>query len=69
MLSITESIEPEIEIHSDNFPHHMWLIYGGQCYDAEAPTGVDTWRELPLFQRAEDAGDITISDAPIPTEN
>lgn len=30
---------------------HFWIEYNGKHYDAEVPTGVDTFRELPIFAR------------------
>jgi hypothetical protein len=30
---------------------HVWIKYQGKFYDAEAPNGVDDWRELPYIQR------------------
>lgn len=32
-------------------PFHVWVFDGSQHYDAEAPDGVATWRDLPFFQR------------------
>lgn len=35
---------------------HYWIKYNGRHYDAEVPTGVDHWRDLPIFIRIpEDA--------------
>ena len=45
----TESfLEPE-----DHFtlPGHVWTYTDGRHYDAEAPDGVEDWRNLPIFQR------------------
>lgn len=33
---------------------HFWIEYNGRHYDAEAPSGVGSFRELPFFQRADD---------------
>ena len=30
---------------------HVWIKYKGKYYDAEAPNGVDDWRELPYIQK------------------
>lgn len=30
---------------------HCWVECDGRAYDAEAPAGVDDWRELPFSQR------------------
>jgi hypothetical protein len=30
---------------------HVWVKYQGKFYDAEAPNGVDDWRELPYIQK------------------
>jgi hypothetical protein len=46
------------ELTSDNFvedrllPDHVWVYYKGRHYDAECPEGVDSWKDLPLFQNA-----------------
>lgn len=32
-------------------PHHVWIFDGQYHYDAEAPDGVPTWRDLPFFER------------------
>lgn len=56
----TPVIESEIDIHTDNYPHHEWVFAKGRHYDAEVPTGVGDWRDLPFFNRVEDAGHITI---------
>lgn len=35
---------------------HFWVRYKGRHYDAEVPTGVDDWRNFPIFNRVpEDA--------------
>lgn len=31
-------------------PVHYWVCIEGKHYDAEAPEGVDEWRELPIFK-------------------
>jgi hypothetical protein len=56
----TPVIESEIDIHTDDYPHHEWVFAKGWHYDAEVPTGVADWRDLPFFNRVEDAGHITI---------
>lgn len=33
------------------FPGHCWIVCNGKCYDAESPTGVSRWRQLPIFAR------------------
>lgn len=30
---------------------HVWLWLRGRHYDAEAPEGVEDWRDLPFFKR------------------
>jgi len=30
---------------------HVWVKYKGKFYDAEAPNGVDDWRELPYIKK------------------
>jgi hypothetical protein len=47
---------PAWEIYEDStdgvaLPGHVWIAHGGRSYDAEAPDGVDDWRDLPLFRR------------------
>ena len=47
---------PTWEIYEDStdgvaLPGHVWAVHGGRNYDAEAPDGVDDWRDLPLFRR------------------
>jgi len=47
---------PAWEIYEDStdgvaLPGHVWISHGGRSYDAEAPDGVDDWRDLPLFRR------------------
>lgn len=47
---------PSWEIYEDStdgvaLPGHVWVVYGDRNYDAEAPDGVDDWRDLPLFRR------------------
>ena len=34
---------------------HFWIEYNGKHYDAEAPSGVDDYEELPFFQRTSDS--------------
>ena len=33
---------------------HFWIEYNGRHYDAEVPSGVDEFRKLPFFGRADD---------------
>ena len=50
------------ELYTSNFdpdwitelPLHVWILYKGRHYDAEAPEGVDNWRELPIFTKFKD---------------
>jgi len=47
---------PSWEIYEDStdgvaLPGHVWVACGDRSYDAEAPDGVDDWRDLPLFRR------------------
>ena len=35
----------------DSFPDHMWVTDGNKHYDAEAPEGVEDWRDLPFFKK------------------
>lgn len=40
--------------HEDGFdaePYHMWITDGEYHYDPEIPNGVDSWKDLPFFQR------------------
>lgn len=30
---------------------HFWIEYKGRHYDAEVPSGVDRWQDLPIFGR------------------
>jgi hypothetical protein len=30
---------------------HSWVEYAGKCYDAECLEGVETWIDLPFWQR------------------
>jgi predicted GNAT family N-acyltransferase len=32
-------------------PNHAWVDIDGRYYDAEVPSGVDDWRDLPVFTR------------------
>lgn len=34
-------------------PHHTWVTDGEKHYDAEAPSGVWSWKDLPFFDRIE----------------
>jgi len=36
-------------------PHHSWIFYNDRHYDAEAPEGVDHWRELLIFTKFDGA--------------
>lgn len=33
------------------YPSHAWVEYEGEHYDAEAPEGVNSPEELPIFKR------------------
>ena len=39
------------------FGEHVWIMYEGKHYDAEVPTGVHNYRNLPFFARVP-MGDI-----------
>jgi hypothetical protein len=41
----------ELDMRRVPFPVHMWVRYNGLNYDAEAPNGVRSFWDLPLFQR------------------
>ena len=30
---------------------HVWIEYQGKYYDAECPTGIGNYRQLPIFNR------------------
>jgi len=32
-------------------PGHCWVEFEGKWFDAEAPDGVDDWKDLPIFIR------------------
>ena len=38
--------------YDHELPGHFWIEVEGRCYDAEAPEGVEDWKDLPIFQRA-----------------
>jgi hypothetical protein len=46
-IRYTEDIDPDDEL---DLPGHAWVCWLGRAYDAEAPQGVASWRELPIFQ-------------------
>jgi hypothetical protein len=33
---------------------HVWVEYNGRHYDAEVPTGVDNYKDLPFFNRVSE---------------
>lgn len=37
----------------EELPEHYWVLYNGRHYDAEAPEGVENWRDLPFFRRID----------------
>jgi hypothetical protein len=39
----------------ETLPGHAFYTFDGRHYDAEAPEGVEDWRQLPIFLRAVDA--------------
>lgn len=45
---------PAAYFQTVNYTHlaHFWVVIGGLYVDAEAPCGVQDWRNLPFFQRA-----------------
>lgn len=45
----TELIE---KLGSRSFPGHVWIYYDDKHYDAEAPNGVESLFDLPIFKRA-----------------
>lgn len=42
----TEDVDPD-----DELPGHCWVEYKGRVYDAETPSGVSSWEELPIFRQ------------------
>jgi len=44
----TGNFDPEWKT---DLPGHVWVFYKGRHYDAEAPQGVENWRELPIFKQ------------------
>jgi len=50
----TGDLPVEFVEHEDGFksePYHMWVTDGSHHYDAEVPSGVPNWKELPFFKR------------------
>lgn len=50
----TDDLPSEFVDHEDGYntePYHMWVTDGEFHYDAEVPSGVDTWKKLPFFKR------------------
>ena len=43
-----------LELQRDEHSH-VWLTADGKHFDAEAPSGVGDWRELPFFSRHQPA--------------
>lgn len=39
------------ELYDDGFPWHVWVYHRGRHYDAEAPDGVEDWKDLPFWRR------------------
>jgi hypothetical protein len=51
---------PTAEIHIDGEPaidkisfHHAYIMFEGKYYDSETSDGVEDWRELPFYSRAD----------------
>lgn len=40
-----------VRIYQAGDRDHLWIFYGGRHYDAEVPSGLDDWRDLPFFAR------------------
>jgi len=55
-----------VEIWEIGNGDHFWIHYQGKHYDAEAPTGVNEWRRLPIFENRIQPSiilEMTIMDA------
>jgi len=51
---VTDFVLPEVddvEVWKIGDGDHFWIHYNGRHYDAEVPTGVNDWRDLPIFGR------------------
>ncbi|MBI3416717.1 MAG: hypothetical protein HY043_15605 [Verrucomicrobia bacterium] len=35
----------------EDLPRHCWACVSGKHFDAEAPEGVEDWRDLPIFKK------------------
>jgi len=52
--SVAERVFEQVEgvrIYKGGDKDHVWIEYNGKHYDAEAPTGVDNYKDLPFFKR------------------
>lgn len=38
------------EMYDEAKGGHMWIYYDGKHYDAECPSGVLEWKQLPFFK-------------------
>lgn len=46
-----EKVSGLVSLNEVDDPAHVWVTDGEYHYDAEVPTGVNDWKELPVFQR------------------
>jgi len=47
---VCENVE-DVRVYEAGVGDHVWIVYNGVHYDAEAPTGVDNAFRLPFFER------------------
>lgn len=54
---IVSKVEGSSDVCTENFvefgllPGHVWILFEGKHYDAEAPHGVKDFSDLPIFKR------------------
>lgn len=61
LADVIHELHPETKIYSDDelgakeYTHTI-IVFEGRYYDAEAPEGVDDWRQLPIYARQRKEG-------------